>query len=77
MVKLAAPLKPAVGVKLIPFKAVLMLAMVPVKVIVASAVPSPTVKLRPLVPLRVSVPLVAVSVTWMLFDPASGSATEI
>ena len=39
--------------------------------------PSLKLKLKPVVPLSVSVPLVAVSVTWMLFVPASGSATEI
>ncbi len=85
IVKLAAPLKPAVGVKIMPFRAVLTFASVPRKVIVASAVPSPApvplpslkLKLKPVMPLSVSVPLVAVSVTWMLFVPASGSATEI
>ena len=77
IVKDAAPLKPAVGVKVMPLRAVLMLAMVPVKVIVASAVPSPTVKARPAVPESVNVPLVTVSVTWTAFVPASTSATEI
>ena len=41
-----------VGVNVNPFSAVLMAAMVPRKVIVASAVPSPAVKLRPVVPAR-------------------------
>ncbi len=39
-----------------------MLAIVPVKVIVASAVPSPVVNDKPARPESVSVPLVAVSV---------------
>src|ERR1044072_6158379 len=81
MVKVAAPLKPSVGVKLMPFKAALMLLIVPWNVIVASAVPSPLhppqPKFRPLVPLSVNVPLVAVSVTWIAFGPASTSVTEI
>ena len=51
------------GVNARPFRAALMLAIVPVKVIVASAVPSPAVNVRPVVPLSVIVPLVAVSVT--------------
>ena len=77
IVTLAVPLKPKFGVKLIPLSAALILAMVPVKVIVASAVPSPTVKARPLVPLSVNVPFVAVSVTWMALVPASTSETAI
>ena len=48
-----------------------MLATVPLKVIVASAVPSPAVKLRPVIPLRLIVPLVAVSVS------ESGSAAPL
>ena len=68
-----------------PFRAALTFTSVPRKVIVASAVPSPApvpfaslkLKLRPEVVLSVRVPLVAVSVTWMLFPPASRSATEI
>ncbi len=45
--KLAAPLKSAVGTKLNPSSAALRSASVPVKVITASATPSPAVKLRP------------------------------
>ena len=62
-----------VGAKLRPFRAVLMLASVPVKVMVASAVPSPVVKVSPAVPARVSVPLVPVSVTCTGLAPASTS----
>src|SRR5437660_8490278 len=40
-------------------------------------VPVPAVKLRPAVPLRVSVPLVAVRVSCIGALPASGSAIEI
>ena len=40
--RLAAPVKLAVGLKLSPARAVLTAAIVPVNVIVASAVPSPT-----------------------------------
>ena len=41
-----------------------MAAIVPVKVIVASLVPSPVVNVRPLSVLRLIAPLAAVSVTW-------------
>ena len=44
---------------------------------VASPVPVPTLKLRPVVPLSVIEPLVAVSVTWTEADPASRSAMLI
>src|SRR6185295_17055554 len=81
MVNKAAPLKPSVGVKLMPLRAVLMLLMVPWNVIDESAVPSPEhppqAKFRPATPLSVSVPLVTVSDTWMTLVPASTSATEI
>ena len=55
------------------WKWVLMFAIVPVNVIVPSAVPSPTLKLRPVMPLSVIVPLVAVSVTWTEDEAASTS----
>src|SRR5204863_36358 len=67
----AAPLKFEVGRKFKPFSAALMLASVPVKVIVPSAVPSPTVNDKPAVPLRVITPLAAVSVTvWLVSSTA-------
>ena len=59
----ADPVYAAVGAKLIPLSAALMLAIEPVKVIVAFAVPLPTLKPRPEVPASVTVPLVAVRVT--------------
>lgn len=52
----AFPMKAVVGVNDMPPSAVLMLLRVPVKVIVASAVPSPVVKVSPVVLLRVKVP---------------------
>ncbi len=55
--------------------AVLMLAIVAVKVMVASPVPVPTLKARPSVLARVSVPLVAVRVTWS--ETASRSLTAM
>ncbi len=60
---LAAPLKLAVGVKLMPLSAALMLLIVPVITIVEFAVPLPVVKLSPVVPLKVIAPLAAVKVT--------------
>ena len=60
-----------------PFRAALMAASVPVKVMLASPVPVPAEKARPAVPARVSVPLVAVSVTCSAPPAASGSETEI
>ena len=45
--RLAAPEKPAVGLKLSPASAVLTAVIVPVNVIVASAVPSPTENVSP------------------------------
>ncbi|TDJ70097.1 MAG: hypothetical protein E2O38_12155 [Proteobacteria bacterium] len=65
------------GSKVNPSSAVLMSLTVPVKTIVASPVPSPVVKLKPATPLRVSVPLVAVSVTSTGLLPASISLIEI
>ena len=56
-----------------PARAALMFASVPVNVIVASAVPSPVLKLSPVRPLSVSVPLVAVSVTWS--EPPAASTS--
>ena len=41
------PVKPGVATKLAPPDAALISAMVPVKVIAASAVPSPVLKVRP------------------------------
>ena len=52
-----------------------MLAIVAVNVIVASPVPVPLLKVSPVVPPRVSAPLVAVSVSWS-GSPAC-SAAEI
>ena len=60
-----------------PSSAALIADRVPVKVIVASAVPLPAIKVSPAVPASVSVPFVAVSVTWSGFVPASGSLTPI
>ena len=73
---LALPMKPGVATKVAPASAALMSAMVPVKVMVASAVPSPVLKVSPWVPDRFSVPLVAVRVTWTGFVPASRSLTD-
>ena len=53
-----------------------MLASVPVKVMVGSAVPSPTLKARPAIVLNVIVPLVAVNVTRTGLTPASTSLIE-
>jgi hypothetical protein len=50
-----------------------MFAIVPVNVIIASAIPSPAVKVRPLTPLSVSVPCVDESVTRTVPPPASMS----
>ena len=75
--RLAAPLKLGVGANDSPSSAALMLAMVPVKVIVASAVPSPVLKARPAVPLSVILPLVPFSVTLTELPPASTSLIEI
>src|SRR6185503_10412380 len=57
--------------------AVLMFAMVPVKTICASLVPSPVVNDRPAIPPRLNVPFTAVSVTFTSAVPASGSEIEI
>ena len=73
----AAPLKSAVGVKVIPFSRLLMFARVPVKVMVASAVPSPTRNVSPAVDASVIVPLVPVSVTFIAAPPASTSLIVI
>ena len=54
-----------------------MSAIVPVNVIVASAVPSPVRNDKPVTPLSVSAPLVAVSVTCIEPPPASTSAIVI
>ena len=50
-----------------------MFVMFPVNVIVGSPTPSPTEKVKPVVPLRIIVPLVAVSVTCTAEEPASAS----
>src|SRR5215468_5795452 len=73
-VRLALPLKLAVGWNTRPLRAVLMLARLPMTVTVAVPLP---LTVRPVVPARVSTPLVAASVTWTLLDPASTSAMEI
>ena len=72
-VRVALPLKLRVGRKLAPFNAVLMAAWVPEKVMTASAVPSPVVKVRPARLARVVVPLAPVRVTVRL--PPSTSVT--
>src|SRR6188472_1167718 len=69
--------KLAGGVNDKPFNAALMAAMVPVKVIVVSPVPSPAVNVRPAIPLSEIVPLLPVSVTCTGLVPASGSLIEI
>ena len=74
---LAAPIKLVVGEKMSPFKAVLIADSAPVKTITGSAVPLPVVKVNPVTPLRVAVPLVEVRVTRTLLPPASTSAILI
>ena len=61
------------GEKNIPASAALTFASVPVKVIVASADPSPAVKERPVSCESVSVPLVALSVIWS--EPKAASTS--
>ena len=73
----AAPLNPLVGLNDRPLRAVLIAAMVPLKVIVGSAVPSPVVKARPVVPPSVTFPLVPARVTRTEAPPASTSDTEM
>ena len=73
----AAPVKLVVGMKFIPASRRLMFAIVPVKVIVASVVPSPTENVRPVRTGRVIVPFVAVSWTWTVAPPASTSLIEM
>src|SRR6478672_4277879 len=73
----AAPLKSPVGLNAMPLSAVFTLASVPVKTIVASAVPSPVVNDNPAVVLSVIVPFVAVNVILIGFAFRSTSATEI
>ena len=72
----ALPVNPLVGAKLMPFSAALMLAMLPVKVIAALPL-LPLAKNKPVVPARVSVPLLAVNVTSTVPGPASTSLIEI
>ena len=76
-VRVTAPLKSAFGSNDMPSSAALMLAAVPVNVIVLSALPSPTVKLRPSVCARVKVPSLTPSVTCRSAPPTSRSLTEI
>src|SRR5262252_9545368 len=73
-VRLAAPLKLPVGWNTKPLRAVLMLARLPVTVTVPVPLP---LTVRPVVPARMSTPLVAASVTWTLLLPASTSAMEM
>jgi hypothetical protein len=73
-VKSAAPLKLAVGVKLRPFNAALTSASVPVKTMLASAVPSPVAKASPPLPASVSVPLVTLKETCA--KPLAASTSE-
>jgi hypothetical protein len=72
------PLKLAVGVKVRVASAVLISGTVALNVIVASLVPSPTVKTRVvvLVGARLKTPFIAVSATWIGWFTASGSETE-
>ena len=72
----AAPVKFRVGRKLMPARAVFTAAIVPVKVMLASAVPSPTLKLKPAVPPRVSVPFVPARLIRARPAPRSGSPIE-
>lgn len=65
------------GVKVVPFNAALTSASVPVKVIVASALPSPTLKLRPAVCASVRLPWVTLSSMRSAAVFASTSATWI
>src|SRR5262249_47430714 len=55
----------------------LMAEIVPVKTMLALAVPLPVVKFNPPVPWRVSVPWVTLRLTWTAAVPASGSAIEM
>jgi hypothetical protein len=73
----AVPSKFGFGVRTRPSSAVPTADTVPRNVVVASATPSPAVKLTPPVPPSVTVPLVAVSVVWTRPVPASRSATTI
>jgi hypothetical protein len=66
----------ASGVKYMPSSAALMSARVPVKVSVPSAVPSPSVKVRPVVRPSVSTPWVTESVTCTGLLAASASEME-
>ena len=59
----AAPLWSALGAKISPSMALFTSLIVPVNVTVASAVPSPTLKVSPVRSASVTVPLVPVSVT--------------
>ena len=52
-------------------------AMVPAKVIVTSAMPSPALNVSPVVPFRLTVPLPALSVTATNAPPASASPMTI
>ena len=63
----------SVGAKDMPLSAALMLASVPVKVIDASPVPSPAVKVRPVSCERVRTPCVAVRVTRTMPVPSLAS----
>ena len=77
ILRLAAPVKLVVGLKLRPARAALMLPMVPVNIIVASAVPSPALKVRPAMPDSVVTPLVLTSWTCTEFVAASRSLIEM
>ena len=67
----APPLKSWLPWNIRPFRSLLMSVTKPLKVMVASPVPSPVVKLRPVSAPRVRTPLVAVSVTVRLVSLAS------
>ena len=75
--RLAAPVKLVVGLKLSPDSAVLTSANVPVNVIVASAVPSPTENVSPVKVDSVVAPLVLTSWTCIVPPAASTSVMEI
>ena len=75
MLKVAVVVELAVGVKVRLFNAALILATVPENTIEASLVPSPVVKVSPVIPAKETVPLVMLRV--MVWSSPSTSAIEI
>ncbi len=71
------PVNPSGAAKVAPSSAALISAIVPVNVMMPSLVPLPVLKVNPLVPDRLTVPLAAVSVTWTGAPLASRSLTVI